>query len=278
MQRAVFQRRWCSNVRFPVVSLLMGDAFVENSFSKIRLDPDCGDALRAAEADFWEKGPQRHQNLGGWKPLSSTVHYLCCTHNLKVVGWSRHPTDTSRMVYTLLNDSETGSEPTTVVPHYHIDQLRDLWADQENVPLYFKDVQGHSAHFRHTPDFATQPRVYLSEYEDPEFTSRPPAKPCSLPEMFAVVAGIDDNWASVKSRPPTVLEKYIEEARKAGGHGLPVTQLLNLLVETYGCRIESQAVTNNDLKKITFVLSNPTPTKAPRVPREGRAEVEVGSA
>eukprot|EP01064_Diplonema_japonicum_P002577 TRINITY_DN11637_c1_g3_i5.p1 TRINITY_DN11637_c1_g3~~TRINITY_DN11637_c1_g3_i5.p1 ORF type:complete len:278 (+),score=6.04 TRINITY_DN11637_c1_g3_i5:66-899(+) len=274
MATRLLQRRLCTstashNHNLPGVTLLMGDAFSTDSFQKISLDPATNEAdqiLRAAEAQYWEKGPNRHQNLAGWKPLSGTVDYLTCACNFKVISWSRHPLDTSKMVYTLLS-SATGQEPDTILPHYHTDRLKEHWAVGENIPLYYKDVQGHSAHYRYTPDFTGQP----SEYDDPHFTSRPESAPCSLPEMFALIVGIDEEWSSVKSNPPSALQPFIDEAMRSEGPGLPVTKMLNLLVSKYGCRIESQTVSNNDLKKITYIMENPNCEKQPRVPREGRA-------
>ena len=127
-------RRFCS---LPSVILLEGDAFAEDNFAKIRSDPKW--VLESMQGDvesfYMENGPGKQDNLAAWKPLSATVHHLTCTHNLKVLGWSRHPTDTSKVVYSLLNDAETRSTPTTVLPHYQLDRVSESWK-KNGPPLY----------------------------------------------------------------------------------------------------------------------------------------------
>ncbi|KAJ9454761.1 hypothetical protein DIPPA_32622 [Diplonema papillatum] len=257
--------------RIPSVLLVVGDSFVEDNFSSISTDPRwLGDeVLRQAESFYWENGPGRFENLAAWKPFSATTHYLCCTYNLKAIAWSRHPLNTSRMVYTLLNDHKTQSHATTVVPHYHIDRLREFWS-RGNTPFYFQDTQGHSATFRASLDFVGQSYEYKGGTGS---LAKPPPKECYLPEMFAVVAGVEDDWKAIKSNPPSVIDQYLDEAKQVQDpnlkDALPVTRLLNLLVDKYDCKIHSQMVTNNNLKAITFTLECPHALHSrPRVPRE----------
>ena len=150
------QRRCCSgDVDLPSVVLLEGDAFVTDSFAKVKTDPKWVlDSMQGAvESEFYDRGIKKYENLAGWKPLSSTVNHLTCTHNLKVQGWSRHPQDTSKMVYALLNDAKSRSSPTTVIPHYQLDRVRDHWAKSEdNVPLY-ADIHACLPRVRHVNFF-----------------------------------------------------------------------------------------------------------------------------
>eukprot|EP00755_Sulcionema_specki_P032597 Sspe_Gene.99107::Locus_72506_Transcript_1_1_Confidence_1.000_Length_1272::g.99107::m.99107 len=268
--------------RIPRVVFAIGDAFVEDSFAKVATEPRwLGEAV-LPRVETWYMEQATFDRLSCWRPLSSTVHYLSSTLGLKVQGWSRHPTNTSLMVYSLLNDFDSREQPSTVVPHYHIDRLRKLWQDG-NEPFYYKDVQGHSATYRASCDYIGQEPVYMEEYP----SDAPPPPPvvkddADLPEMFAVVGGLDGDWSNITTNPPTALEKHIAEARRecerqsknpewALAGAPPLLCLINHLYVRYGVRMHQQLVTNNDLTKITFYMEYPYATKRlPRTPREGR--------
>ena len=240
----------------PSVLLVTGDAFVEDNFSHLSLDPKWlqQDVMRHAEDYYHKRGTFSHENLGAWKPLSATVHYLSNAFNLEMKGWSRDPNNTSRMIYTLLA-RDTQERSSTNYPCYHVNQLKNEWSDPNRIPLYNADQQGHSATYRYSPDFcevSAQGPVAKNILE-PE---------SNLPEMFALIGSTEDGWESLRSSPPSVLQSSIDAAKSNVSESLrdasPLTVLLNYLVGVNGCVIQKQTVTNHDLRRITFLIENPS--------------------
>eukprot|EP01065_Artemidia_motanka_P001176 TRINITY_DN10550_c0_g2_i1.p1 TRINITY_DN10550_c0_g2~~TRINITY_DN10550_c0_g2_i1.p1 ORF type:complete len:354 (+),score=90.81 TRINITY_DN10550_c0_g2_i1:54-1115(+) len=271
----------------PRVLLLTGDAGATQSFSTVTTDPPWlrDKVLREWEEFLWKHTLSRHDDINFWKPLAVAARCMLSQYGLKLLGWSRHPTNTSLMVYTLANDQYSRALPTTAVPFYHIDRLKKLWAGGKE-PLYLKDAPGHSPNYRYSERSTLQPAVWPNaEYErfGTEFTPDQPQPAPHLPEVFAIIAGVDSSWSDIRSKPAGVLDKDIREAR--ANHqtqvpdqsstmcgSSPLVFLLSHLVARYGCRVSKQVVTNNDLTKITYFMqcSRSAVDELPRVPREGR--------